>query len=80
MYDSIDEYDELVSLFLRLEELGYTNVFGSDETSVDFWTMMCAADPTSGWCSIPDNIGDIVDVFETFHRYPLPLTAFLYFS
>ena len=84
LYDNLNEYDEITSLFLRIEELGYTSMFGpeEDETSPFFTKVMCDADPTSANCNWPEWFPDFLLSIDqdSFRFYPISIKQLLYFA
>jgi len=80
MYAGLTTYEHVVAYFLKTEELGVTNLFGYDETSMPIWELMCKTNENSPWCLVPNNILDTLDGIGFFHAYPNSAWAFLYFG
>ena len=80
MYASLEKYEHIVSFFLKVAELGVTNIFGYDETSLKFWTLMCKVNEESPWCYVPDDVLEYFGDYGMFKVYPVSSWSFLYFA
>ena len=74
MYGGLKAYKETISFFLKIDEMGIYNQYGTDESSATYYEIMCELFADSN-CYVPDT-----DEYDLLRFYPCSNNAFLYFA
>ena len=74
IYYGLETYEKIVSFFLKIDEIGVYNQYGTDKSSATYYELSCGFFRDYN-CWVPDT-----NEYDLLRFYPVPINSFLYYA